>query len=172
MKVVEMINKIVKGFDKAVTVLCDIFLIVLIVCVGVQVFVRFVLARFMNGISVPWTETLSIYCYAWLTLFGSVMVFNDGGLMYVDVIQNLLKGTTKTVVSIVCDLISMVVAAFWCYSGVLQCINAVGITGWGLEIPLSLVYSSVPISFACLFFFMLLDIVKKFILMFKGGEGR
>ena len=167
MKVIDKIDKTVRFFDKIVTVMCNVFMITLVVCIAVQVFVRFVLMRFISGISVPWTETLSIYCYAWLTLFGSVMVFNDGGLMYVDVVQNALKGNAKLILCIICDVIGMVVSAFWCYSGILQCVNANGIQSWGVMIPLPVVYSAVPISFAFLFFFMLMDLTKKAILIFR-----
>lgn len=152
------IDKIITVFNKFVSICCNIFMITLVLCVAIQVFSRFVI-----NTSTPWTETLSIYCYAWLSLFGAVLVQNESGLLYVDVIQGKLDGKVLRIVKIVCDLISMFVSALWCYSGILQCINAKGITSWGIVLPLSVVYSAVPIAFAFLFIFLLLDLFKQLI---------
>ena len=159
------VDKITAAFDKVVSVFCNIFMITLIICVAVQVFSRFVI-----NTSTPWTETLSIYCYAWLTLFGAVLVQSEGGLLYVDVIQEKLSGRVLRVIKIICDVISMFVSVLWCYSGVLQCMNAKGITSWGIVIPLPVVYAAVPVSFAFLFLFLLLDLIKQLIPDKKEGE--
>lgn len=158
------VDKITAAFDKIVSVFCNIFMITLIVCVAVQVFSRFII-----NTSTPWTETLSIYCYAWLTLFGAVLVQSEGGLLYVDVIQGKLNGRILRIIKIICDVISMFVAALWCYSGILQCVNASGITSWGILVPLPVVYAAVPISFAFLFIFLLLDLIKQLIPDRKEG---
>ena len=160
------VNKIIAVFDKIVSVFCNIFMIALIICVAVQVFSRFVI-----NTSTPWTETLSIYCYAWLTLFGAVLVQSEGGLLYVDVIQGKLGGRALRAVKIVCDVVSMIGSGVWCYAGILQCVNAAGITSWGIIIPLPVVYAAVPVSFAFLFIFLLLDLMKQFMPEQKEVQG-
>lgn len=163
----QIIDGIFFWIEKILTWLCNILLIILILAVGVQVFARYILNN-----PTSWSEILAQYSFVWLTLFGAVLVQKEGGLLYVDTIQNLLKGWYLRICKIICNLVGLVVSVAWCYSGVMQIINAWGIKSWGIVIPISYVYVAVPISFGFLTLLFLIDTLRLIMPEVKGlGEG-
>ncbi|MCF7934460.1 MAG: TRAP transporter small permease [Spirochaetia bacterium] len=137
--------KIIRWLDdyfEAVILVFTLFSMSIIITV--QVFFRYVL---LNSIS--WSEEIARYLFIYMVYFGISYAVRKNRHIKIEVLINVLPVTGKKVISIISDLLFLVFASVVTYQafsvvGTLDRLGQVaGITG----LPMSLIYSGVPIGY-------------------------
>ena len=90
------------GVNRVVGWSLALMLAAMTVLIGWQVF-----ARFVVGNSLTFSEEVSRFLMIWLTLLGAAYAVRQGTLLAVELIPDLLKGTTKKVVRLTGHLLSL-----------------------------------------------------------------
>lgn len=134
---------------------CVVIMAFFIVAVGVQVFARYILNN-----PTSWSEALSQIAFIWLTLFGAATVTREKANLHVDLIHEHLKGIYLVICNFLCDIIGMIVTAFWIYSSALQVSNTWAIREGGLTISRGWIYIGILLSFIFMFLYQAEDLVS------------
>lgn len=113
----------------------------MVIVVSAQVFFRYVMHN-----SLSWSEELAIFLFTWLTFIGGEIILRKGNHIAVDALFNALKGIPKLVLSIFMDTVIIVFALIVLVSGIQLTIATVNQPSAALQIPMSFVYVSIPIS--------------------------
>lgn len=128
--------------------------VTLLVCA--QVFVRFALA---NVIDMSWSEELIRYLLCWLTFFGTAILYEQHGHIWVTNLVDAAPGSVKRLLLLISYLIQMVFFAA-ILIGTTQYLPTVATqTSAVLHIPLQYVYMIIPIVAVCTMAFCIRDIV-------------
>jgi len=153
-------NLLRRAIDRAVDGATILLLLSMVVIVFAQVFFRYVVKD-----SPPWTEEFSRFNFIWLTFLGAVAVFRRKNHL---VIETLVSSLPQQVARILNVLVQMIISAL-----------LIGLFVWGLElcrsgmqtwassmdIPLAVVYLSIPVSAILMLFYELcwmLDFLKDY----------
>lgn len=67
-----------------------------------------VFARFVVGNSLTFSEEVSRFLMIWMTMLGAAYAARQGSLLAVDLVPELLRGTTRLVVAMVAHVVSIV----------------------------------------------------------------
>lgn len=148
-------QRILDGSARILKWCCVVIMTFFIVAVGIQVFAR----RVLNN-PTSWSEALSQIAFIWLTLFGAAVVTRDQANLHVDLVQERLKGIYLILCKALCDVIGMIVTAFWIYSSALQISNTWAIREGGLPIRRGWVYIGILVSFLFMFLYQAEDLVS------------
>lgn len=138
--------------------------ITMFVIVGSNVFSRFVLNN-----SLGWADELSRFIFIWISFLGAVMAYGSDdhvGLNFV--IAKIPSAKAQNIVSIISDLLIMSVLAIITYYGYIVATSATNVSP-ALYIPMSLVYSVVPVS-GLLMMIINLFKIKKHVKLFREGR--
>jgi len=146
---------------------CILIMAFLIVAVAVQVFAR----RVLNN-PTSWSEPMAQIAFIWLTIFGCAVVVRDRAALNVDLVQTHLGGRLHTTLLLVCDLISMVVCAFWLYSSILQVSNTWNIFEGGLKLRRGIIYVGIAFSFGVMVIFELGHVVEDAMKLVRGDPDQ
>lgn len=160
-----LLERLLDGSSLLLKAICVLIMALLVVAVAVQVFSRYVL-----NAATSWSEPLSQIAFIWLTLFGAAVVTREKGMLYVDVVQNRLKGLWLKVCKLLCDLVSLVVCGCWVYSSALQIGNTWDIMEGGLPIRRGWIYIGILAAFLFMFLYLAEDVVR--LLAGRQGERR
>ena len=138
--------------------------IVMFIIVGSNVFSRFVLNN-----SLGWADELSRFIFIWISFLGAVIAYGTDdhvGLNFV--IAKIPSAKVQNIVNIITDILIMSVLAIITYYGYIVAVSATNVSP-ALYIPMTLVYSVVPISG---FLMMIINItkIKKHIKLFIEGR--
>ena len=119
------------------------FFVVMVVSAFLQIFTRYVV-----NASLPWTDELARYTFIWSTMLGAALVHRKRGHIMIDLLVDRLVGQKQAVVKVGVDIFSLIILLVLVVQGtnMLQ-IGAMQITPT-LEIPMSYVMLSVPVSAA------------------------
>lgn len=98
-----MLGKIIKGLNKSIEAFTVGSLMLLVVFVALQVIFR------LTGFSAPWTEELARFLFVYVTFFGSIVVFAEGGHIVINFLLERLPIKIRRVMEII---INIMVAAF------------------------------------------------------------
>ena len=90
------------GVNRVVGWSLALMLAAMTVLIGWQVF-----ARFVVGTSLTFSEEVSRFLMIWLTLLGAAYAVRKGTLLAVELVPDLLKGTTKKVVRLGSHVLSL-----------------------------------------------------------------
>jgi len=116
---------------------------IMVLTIMLQVFCRFVL-----GNPLSWSEELARYAFVWITFLGAAVAYRHGAHIVVDTVIVCLPRRVQAVLGWVVDgliviaLLTLVVQGV----GIVEVNSSVEATM--LEIPMSWVYASVPVSAA------------------------
>lgn len=135
--------RIMDGFNAALLAVLSAALGVLACMALAQV-----IARYVVGEPLIWSEELIRYALIWIVFLGAGIGVRRGLLASVELIAQTVPRPLRRALSLVCALIS---ALFWAvllgYG--ISILDAVeGITSGNMEIPMSIVYLAVPIGAA------------------------
>jgi len=138
--------------------------IIMFVIVGSNVFSRFVLNN-----SLGWADELSRFIFIWISFLGAVMAYGTDdhvGLNFV--IAKIPSAKAQNIVNIISDILIMSVLAIITYYGYIVATSATNVSP-ALYIPMTLVYSIVPVSG---FIMMIINLfkIKKHIKLFIEGR--
>ncbi|PWU69563.1 TRAP transporter small permease [Gracilibacillus dipsosauri] len=145
-----------KRLDQALSAICITLFAFLVLLVTWQVITRFIL----NNPSVV-SEELAKYCFVWLVMFGSAIVFGEKGHMAVEVVKDKFPQGLKAVNEIVIEALNMVFALFvLLIGGFIAAELAWTQMNASLQIPIGYLYAVMPVSGLCILFYCTYNIYQ------------
>lgn len=99
----EQYRRVVDGLNVAVRWILAALMLVMTVLIGWQV-----IARFIVGESLTFSEEVSRFVMVWLVLLGAAYAAKNGRLMKVDIVEHMLSGKAKSTVIMVAGVLSIV----------------------------------------------------------------
>ena len=99
----EQYRRVVDGLNVAVRWILAALMLVMTVLIGWQV-----IARFIVGESLTFSEEVSRFVMVWLVLLGAAYAAKNGRLMKVDIVEHMLSGRAKSTVIMVAGVLSIV----------------------------------------------------------------
>jgi TRAP-type C4-dicarboxylate transport system permease small subunit len=155
-KIIKVLDKIKLHIDKIIALVCISIVAAMTILVTYQVVVRYI----FNSPSAI-SEVLSRYLFIWLVLFGGAYVFGLKEHMSITFIHQ--KFSKK--IQIVLDMVSELVISIFAIS--IMVLGGYSITlrqMWqldsALQIPMGVIYSSIPISGGLIIFYCLYNEIK------------
>jgi TRAP-type C4-dicarboxylate transport system permease small subunit len=115
--------------------------LIMFVIVGANVFARFVLNS-----SLGWADELSRFIFIWISFLGAVMAYGTDdhvGLNFL--VAKIKSGRIQNIIKVVSDLLILAVLGIIAYYGYIVAVSATNVSP-ALYIPMTLVYSIVPVS--------------------------
>ncbi len=155
--VTKVVDTIVDGF-------VILSLVAMVLVVFAQVFCRYVLLN-----SPPWTEEFSRFNFIWLTFMGAVAVFRRKAHLVIDTVVMLLPEKANRALTLPVQLLISVLLLVLIAKGI-----ELTQSGWQtrastMDVPLSVVYLSVPLSATLMLFYQLADAFQ-FLARDRGGQ--
>ena len=99
----EQYRRVVDGLNVAVRWILAALMLVMTVLIGWQV-----IARFIVGESLTFSEEVSRFVMVWMVLLGAAYAAKNGRLMKVDIVEHMLSGRAKSTVIMVAGVLSIV----------------------------------------------------------------
>ncbi|WP_019159059.1 TRAP transporter small permease [Brevibacterium senegalense] len=99
----EQYRRVVDGLNIAVRWILAALMLVMTVLIGWQV-----IARFIVGESLTFSEEVSRFVMVWLVIVGAAYAAKNGRLMKVDLVEHILSGRAKTTVIMIAGMLSIV----------------------------------------------------------------
>ena len=147
-----LLNRLILG-------ICSFGLILLVFTVTWQVFSRYVL----NDPS-SWTGELARYIMVWLGLFGASYLFGSKGHLAITLLDSALKGKAHVSLHLLINAISIAFVYLAMFTGGLGLIARTSHQlSPALQLPMSTVYSILPISAVIILVYLALNIIELFI---------
>lgn len=106
-----------------------------------------VVSRYFLGDPSTWSEELSSYMFAWVTLLGSAYVFGQMGHMNIPILIDRVSAKTQKILMVIIQLLILVFAlVVLVYGGIQITSLTMGQMSSSLGVPMGYFYASVPIS--------------------------
>jgi len=134
-------NKIFNKFFSIYKFILISLTIIMFLIVGTNVFSRFVLNS-----SLGWADELSRFIFIWISFLGAVMAYGTDdhvGLNFL--VAKIKSGRIQNIIKVVSDLLILAVLGIIAYYGYIVAVSATNVSP-ALYIPMTLVYSIVPVS--------------------------
>ena len=145
--------------DKAILTFCSATLMLLVATVTWQVFSRYVL----NDPS-SWTDELSRYCMVWLGLLGASYLFGVKGHLAITLLPNYLPAKANTVLQLFINLLCISFVSLAMLRGGFVLMSKTGQQlSPALQLPMSTIYSILPISAVIILIYLALNTVDLFV---------
>jgi C4-dicarboxylate transporter DctQ subunit len=140
------ISNIYENFEKY---FCAFIMSVMVICLGAQVFFRFVLDA-----ALTWSEEMSRFAFVWVIYLGASMAAMERSHIRVTVPQLLLPSQYRHYATMFADFIWLVFNLFFAYQGVLQVKHMLTFTftSPALQWNTAFVYAIIPIGFLLMSF--------------------
>jgi TRAP-type C4-dicarboxylate transport system permease small subunit len=152
--------KIRATLDRALLAVCSFALTLLVVTVTWQVFSRYIL----NDPS-SFTDELSRYTMIWLGLFGASYLFGVKGHLAITLISHRLPDNLNIVLQLLINALSFAFLSLAMFKGGIDLMSrTTQQLSPALQIPMSYIYSILPISAVIIFIYLILntlDLVAK-----------
>jgi TRAP-type C4-dicarboxylate transport system permease small subunit len=164
-----------KTLHKVIDIILFTILAAMVTIVTAQIFTRFILFY-----SLPWSEELSRYLFAYLILLGACVGVREKNQIAIDVIDNFIKGNKAAVLAVIQNLIQIAVIIILFYSSLkLMKVGARQMSP-AMGVKMSLIYLCFPIGFSLIFLELSLNTaaaIAKVLSLFKPhnsqqAEGR
>ena len=125
--------------------LCAFLMVLMVFCLGAQVFFRFVL-----NASLTWSEELSRFAFIWLVYMGAVLGAKERIHIRVTAFHRLLPAAARGWVIPAADLLWVSINLTFAYQGALQVGHLLRFSyiSPALQWNMAVIYSVVPIGFA------------------------
>ncbi len=143
---------------------------VMVATIMLQVFCRFVL-----GDPLSWSEELARYAFVWITFLGAAVAYRHGGHIVVETVVVLLPRRLQAILAWLVDALMVLALVVLLVQGLnIVEVNS-NVESTMLEIPMSWVYASVPVSAAIMLAYQvertLLRAQGRLALAREPGEG-
>jgi len=147
--------------------LCKMILIIMVPSMTIVVFAQVVM-RYVFLAPLSWVEEMAKFLLVWISCFGAAYGLNKGEHISILFISSKFKGYTKSFVTL---LIHVLMIAFF----VVCVVEGIGLSlaQWNqrspsLEIPMTLPYFCVPVSFGIMIMFSLEMLLQDVKTIFSG----
>lgn len=128
-----------------------------------------IVTRYVFFYSLPWSEELSRYLFAWIIFVGACIGVKENNQIAIDLIDTFLKGGLRKPMAIIQWLLQMAAASTMLYASIdFLLLGGVGQRSPAMHIPMYLVYVCIPTGFAL----MLMELVIKFVDCLRVGAER
>jgi len=127
-------------------------LIIMIPAMTVIVFVQVVL-RYVFLCPLSWIEELARYLLVWISCFGAAYGVRKGEHIAVMFLNKMFKGYVKSALTILIDVLVIIFFMVCLIKGIGLSIRQWNVVTPALQIPRTLPYFGIPISFAIMFLF-------------------
>ncbi|SFM19074.1 TRAP transporter small permease [Salibacterium qingdaonense] len=154
----DFIRKTRSSINQLTEIFTATLVVTMVITVAAQVYWRYVLDS-----SLAWSEELSRFLFIWIIFLGSEIAFRKNAHIAVDSLFESLKGKPKIFLSILIDLIIVLFAVIVLISGIKLFQSTTDDISTGLNLPMSYVYLSIPVSMGLIIFNKLYEITKKLI---------
>jgi len=153
------ISNIYENFEKY---FCAFIMAVMVICLGAQVFFRFVLDA-----ALTWSEELSRFAFVWVIYMGASMAAMERVHIRVTVPQLLLPSQYRHYATVFADFIWLIFNLFFAYQGILQLKHmfTFTFTSPAMQWNTAFVYAIIPLGF----FLMSFRIVQGYWRDYKRG---
>jgi TRAP-type C4-dicarboxylate transport system permease small subunit len=140
------ISNIYENFEKY---FCAFIMSVMVICLGAQVFFRFVLDA-----ALTWSEEMSRFAFVWVIYLGASMAAMERSHIRVTVPQLLLPSQYRHYATMFADFIWLVFNLFFAYQGALQVKHMLSFTftSPAMQWNTAFVYAIIPIGFLLMSF--------------------
>lgn len=141
--------------------------LIMFIIVGANVFARFVLNS-----SLGWADELARFIFIWISFLGAVFAYTTDdhvGLNFV--VAKIKSARAQNIVNIISDLLILLVVGFITYYGYIVATSATNVSP-ALYIPMSLVYSVVPVSGLMMIIINFIKIKKHIELFIKNEKEK
>jgi TRAP-type C4-dicarboxylate transport system permease small subunit len=138
--------------------------LIMFVIVGANVFARFILNS-----SLGWADELARFIFIWISFLGAVFAYTTDdhvGLNFV--VAKIKSARVQNIVNLISDLLVLLVVGFITYYGYIVAVSATNVSP-ALYIPMSFVYSVVPVS-GLMMVFVNLTKIKKHVELYLKDE--
>jgi len=143
-----------KRFNDLLLRLCRIMLIIMVPAMTVIVFVQVVL-RYVFLSPLSWIEELARYLLVWISCFGAAYGVRKGEHIAVMFLNKMFKGYVKSALTILIHVLVIIFFMVCFIKGIGLSIRQWNVVTPALQIPRTLPYSGIPISFAIMLLFSL-----------------
>lgn len=117
-----------------------------------------VVTRYIFNFTFPWAEELSRYLFTWSVFIGSALIMGEHGHLAVEFIPNLVKGTIAgRILTIFIKLAGFTFVTILLVYGYKISKMMMYQMSPGLQIPMGIVYSVVPISSVLMLLYLIQD---------------
>lgn len=131
-----------KTMHKVIDVVLFAILAAMVTIVSVQIFTRFVFFY-----SLPWSEELSRYLFAYLILLGACVGVRENNQIAIDIIDNFVKEDKVRVLAIVQYLVQIITVAILFYSSLMLMKVGARQISPAMGLKMSHIYMCFPIGF-------------------------
>jgi TRAP-type C4-dicarboxylate transport system permease small subunit len=141
--------------------------LIMFIIVGANVFARFILNS-----SLGWADELARFIFIWISFLGAVFAYTTDdhvGLNFV--VAKIKSARAQNIVNIISDLLILLVVGFITYYGYIVATSATNVSP-ALYIPMSLVYSVVPVSGLMMIIINFIKIKKHIELFIKNEKEK
>ncbi len=134
--------------------LCRILLIIMVPAMTGIVFVQVIL-RYVFLSPLSWIEELARYLLVWISCFGAAYGVRKGEHIAVMFLNNMFKGYMKSALTIFIHILVIILFMVCFMKGIGLSIRQWNVVTPALQIPRTLPYLGIPISFAIMLLFSL-----------------
>ena len=116
-----------------------------------------VVRRYMFGLSYPWAEELVRFMLIWVTFVGGAAAFRSGNLVILDTVLTFLSERKRNIVNLMTNTVILGFLIFLFKNGIKYAFSPVisRQISPGLELPMTVIYISIPLGFALMILFSL-----------------
>ena len=134
--------KFYQTLHRVIDVILFTILATMVIIVSVQIFTRFVLFY-----SLPWSEELSRYLFAYLILLGACVGVRENNQIVIDVIDNFVTGNKARVLTIFQILVQIVAVVILFYCSLMLIKVGARQVSPAMGLKMSYIYMCFPIGF-------------------------
>src|SRR5690554_5609036 len=150
-----MVTRAFDFIEKILSITIIILLAIMTVSTSYQIILRFV----FNGGNI-WSEELTRYCFVWVVMLGSVVAIRKARHMRIDFFVNLLNPKQRKVADLFAYVVMIVFLIALTVKGADIASQTANQLSSGLKIPMSFMYSSMPVSSVLMLAFIIEDMIK------------
>ncbi len=161
-----MVKKVLDGVEKLLSFVVILLLAAMTVVIFYQVILRYVFQS-----ANIWAEEFARYAFIWVTMFGAALCVRRGRHIRIDVFVNILPQKLQWILEIGMHLLVLVFLGVAVRQGIAICMKTGAQISSGLRLPMSFMYSSIPVASLLMMVFSLERMGERFgQLFFKRGE--
>jgi len=149
-------KKVLDLIEKVVNLLVKLISVVLVFLSVMQVFTRYVI-----NYSFSFTTEVSIYLFIWLVMLGAGVIMREKGHPAVLLFYNAVPEKGKKSLFILQTLVSALFLGVLFYQGLMMTFKMMGHKSAAAQIPMSLVYLSIPVGSFIMLLYLFENVFKK-----------